>query len=176
MGEMDSKSDSHHKREWTDAFSIDIFSLQIQGCASLPREHIWYVNIDSFSVSDKLHCMCAAEPSLPIVLWILADFGCFCSLISGSGFHSYKRLYWEEQIFFFLLPIPVTCRVNKTFVCRKIYQYYEKLRYAFGWGRYYSSCRDTIYYWMLKEMSRLALGMTQGWVWLSWHQRSIMLH
>lgn len=99
MGEMNSKSDSHQKREWTDTFSIDIFSLQIQGCVSLPREHIWYMNVESFSVSDKLHCMCAAEPSLPIVLWILADLGASAPLFQAVVFIHIKDI--KIYIFFF---------------------------------------------------------------------------
>lgn len=101
MGEMGSKSDGHHKREWTDTFSVDIFSLQIQWCASLPREHIWYVNVESFSVSDKLHCMCAAEPSLPIVLWILADLGASAPLFQAVVFIHIKDCIEKNKYFFF---------------------------------------------------------------------------
>lgn len=39
-------------------------------------------------------------------------------------FYSYKRFYWEEHFFFFFQS---QCRVNKAFVCGKIYQYYTKL-------------------------------------------------
>lgn len=96
---MNSKSDSHYNRAWTDTFSTDIFSLQIQGCVSLPRDHIWYKNVQSFSVSDKLHCVCAAEPSPPIVLRILADSGASAPLFQAVVFIHIKD-FIEKNSFF----------------------------------------------------------------------------